>query len=304
MRRYSRRDFIKLSTGTAAAALLFPHLVFSQGSEGSKVSVAHGDISKLVVAAIDALGGIDTFVRSGETVCIKPNISFAANIDCGATTSPGIVKQLVSLCLAAGAAKVIIVDHTIANAELCMDKSRIGEAVLDKKRVSVLTPTKERQFVEVNVPGGSELQSVKIARVLQSIDRLINVPTAKSHAATGVSLGIKNLMGLIWNRGYLHRKNLHRAIAELGLVIKPDLTIIDATRALVSGGPGGPGKTEKLDTVIAGTDMVAVDSYTVGIAKWYERSFTGTQVKYLAAAYELGLGEIDTEKMSIVKVET
>jgi len=110
-------------------------------------------------------------------------------------------------------------------------------------------------------------------------------------------------MGLIWDRSYLHRIDLHRAIAELALVIKPDLTIIDATRVLTSGGPGGPGKTITLNTVIAGADIVAVDSYGVGLSQWYNKSFTGRNVKYILEAHNLGLGEIDTEKMEIKEVK-
>jgi len=125
------------------------------------------------------------------------------------------------------------------------------------------------------------------------------MPTAKTHSATGVSLGIKGLMGLIWDRGHLHRVNLHRAIAELATVIKPGLTVVDATRALTSGGPGGPGKTVTLNKVVAGTDLVAVDSYTVGLAQWYKKSWTGNQVKYIRAAADLGLGEINTSNMQI-----
>lgn len=303
MRNITRRRFIKLGAGAAAAASLFPHLVFGEESGGPTIGVAHGATDKLVAGAVDALGGIGTFIKSGDKVCIKPNISFAANTDCGATTSPGIVKQITSLCLGAGADKVIIVDHTIQDAVLCREKSRMEEAVIDKKKVSLLTLTKERQFAETPIPGGSELKSVKVAKLIESTDKLINVPTAKSHSATGVSLGIKNLMGLIWDRGELHRLNLHRAIAELALVIKPDLTIIDATRALTTGGPGGPGKTVKLDMAIAGKDIVAVDSYGVTIAEWYDQSFTGKQVKYIVEASELGIGEIDTGKMNIVKVE-
>ena len=244
-----------------------------------------------------------TQVKPGDRVCVKPNISFAANVDCGATTNPDIVKQVVQLCLDAGAEKVIILDHTIAEAELCVEKSRIQEAIIDKKKVTLLTLTKERQFSEIAVPQGTELQSVKVAKALLAADKFINVPTAKSHSATGVSLGIKNLMGLIWDRGYLHRLNLHTAIAELATVMKPDLTIVDATRALTSGGPGGPGKTITLNKVVPGTDMVAVDSYTVGLTQWYNKSFTGTNVKYLAAASELGIGEIKTENMIITDVE-
>ena len=301
----TRRDFLKISAGIAVISFL-PQFLFSTGKEkvsGPVIGVAHGDESKLVKAAVDAIGGIGAFIKEGDRVCIKPNISFAANIECGATTSPGIVKQVVRLCLAAGASKVIILDHTIQDPKLCVEKSRINEAIINRKKVSLLTLTKERQFAEITVPNGGELQTIKVAKAIQSADKLINIPTAKSHSATGVSLGIKNLMGLVWDRGHLHRLNLHRAIAELATVIMPDLTIIDATRALTSGGPGGPGKTVKLNTVIAGTDVVAVDSYTVGITQWYDKSFTGNKVKYIVEASELGLGEIDTGKMNIIKVE-
>lgn len=299
----SRRDFLKISAGVAIAGLL-PKTVFGakqNDPHGPVISVAHGEPSRLVATAVEALGGMGAYVKPGDRVCIKPNISFAANIDCGATTSPDIVKQIVQLCLDAGAEKVIILDHTIQDAQLCVEKSRIEEALIDKK-VSLLTLTKERQFSEVTVPQGKELQSIKVAKALLEADTFINVPTAKSHSATGVSLGIKNLMGLIWDRGYLHRVDLHTAIAELATVMKPDLTIVDATRALTSGGPGGPGKTVTLNRVVAGTDVVAVDSYTVGLTQWYNRSFTGTNVKYLAAASELGIGEIKTENMIITHV--
>ena len=306
MHNISRRDFLKISAGFAVAGLL-PKTLFSlepTPHRGPALAVAHGEPSRLVAAAVDALGGINSFIQPGDRVCIKPNISFAANVDCGATTNPLIVKQIVQLCLDAGAEKVIVLDHTIADAVLCVEKSRIEEAIIDPKRVVLLTPTKERQFTDVQVPRGTELQTIKVAKAVLEADKLINVPTAKSHSATGVSLGIKNLMGLVWDRGYLHRVNLHKAIAELATVIEPDLTIVDATRALTSGGPGGPGKTVVLNKVIAGTDMVAVDSYAVGLTPWYNRSFVGANVKYLAAAHELGIGEINTDKMHITAVET
>jgi uncharacterized protein (DUF362 family) len=305
MRSISRRDFLKISAGFAVAGLV-PKTLFSfeQGTNsGPALGVARGEPSRLVAAAVDAIGGIGLFIRPGDRVCIKPNISFAANVDCGATTNPHIVKQIVQLCLNAGADKVIVLDHTIADAVLCVEKSKIEEAIIDPKRVSLLTPTKERQFADVNVPRGIELETIKVAKAVLEADTFINVPTAKSHSATGVSLGIKNLMGVIWDRSYLHRVNLHKAIAELTTVIQPDLTIVDATRALTSGGPGGPGKTIILNTVIAGTDVVAVDSYAVGLTEWYNRSFVGANVKHIAAAYELGIGEINTDKMHITEVE-
>jgi len=301
----SRRDFLKLGL-TAAAAALVPKALMGQESEkvaGPAIGVARGDNAKLVKAALGEIGGMGAFVSAGDRVCIKPNISFAANVECGATTSAGVVKQTVEECLAAGAAKVIILDHTIADSTLCVEKSGIEEAIVDPKKVSLLTLTQERQFGEVSIPGGTELATVKVAKAVQGADKLISLPTAKSHSATGVSLGIKNLMGLVWDRGALHRKNLHRAIADLALVIKADLTLVDATRALTTGGPGGPGKTVQLNTVVAGTDVVATDSYAVGLTPWYDKAFTGRSVRYIVAAHELGLGEIDTAKMDVREVK-
>jgi uncharacterized protein (DUF362 family) len=299
--KITRRTFIKLGLGAAATALL-PKIAFGQEpavSEGPILSVARGDKDQLVKAAIDQLGGIEQFVSSDDVVCLKPNISFAANAECGATTSPGVMKQLVQLCLDAGAAKVVIVDYPLANPEMCIQESGIEEAILDKKKVSLLVLSEERQFAEVAIPGGTEMTSALVARAVLDADKFICVPTAKSHSATGVSLSMKGLMGVVWQRGSMHRMNLHRAIAELASVIKPALIVVDATRALTSGGPGGPGKTVELNTVVAGTDPVAVDSYTVGLTPWYGKAFIGSSVKHIAAAAEMGLGEIDVAKMTI-----
>ncbi|MEO0077985.1 MAG: DUF362 domain-containing protein, partial [candidate division WOR-3 bacterium] len=215
--RLSRRDFLKFGLGAAALALLPRSLVAAEAEQpaGPAVAVARGNRTKLVKAALDALGGIKMFVNPGDKVCIKPNISFAANADCGATTSAEVMEQVVRLCLEAGAARVILVDHTLASAEVCVEKSGVNKAVLDKDKVSVLTLGKERQFVEVKVEQGRELKTTKVARAVLESDKLINLPTAKSHSATGVSLGMKNLMGLIWDRGTFHSLNLHQCIADL-----------------------------------------------------------------------------------------
>lgn len=302
MDKITRRDFIKLGAGAALATLLPKSLLIAEEKAGPVIGVAEGDNAKLVKAAVDLVGGIDRFMKPGDVVCIKPNLSFASNIDCGATTSPAIVRQVVKLCLDAGASRIIVLDHTIHDATLCVERSRIEEAIIDKK-VSLVTLQQERQYAEVDVPLGKELSRIQVAKAIQTADLLINMPVAKTHSATGVSLGLKGLMGLIWDRGYLHRTNLDRAIAELATVIKPQLTVVDATRALITGGPGGPGKTVILNKVVAGTDIVAVDSYTVGLAQWYKKSWTGQQVKSIRAASDLGLGEIDTTKMQIKQVK-
>ncbi|HEX7320217.1 MAG TPA: DUF362 domain-containing protein [bacterium] len=305
MKKYSRRDFLKISASAAALAIL-PKVFFAAKKEikkGPLVGVARGKPAKLVKAAIDAIGGMEKFVAQGSRVLIKPNIAFAANAESGATTSADIVKQVVELCLNAGAATIVIGEHTIASAELCANKSNIRSAIVDEEKVSLLLFTKKRQFTETTVAAGKVLTTVEIASELQKVDVIINLPVAKSHSATGVSLGMKNLMGLIWDRNFFHYTDLDQTIAELATVIKPDLNIIDATRVLTDGGPGGPGETAVLNTVVASTDIVAADSYAVGLTPWYGKSFKGTEVKHIIAAAELGVGEIDTARMDIKEIK-
>jgi uncharacterized protein (DUF362 family) len=131
---------------------------------------------------------------------------------------------------------------------------------------------------------------------------LINIPVAKSHSATGVSLGLKGLMGMIWDRESFHSQfNINQGIADLATVIKPQLTILDATRALASGGPGGPGEVKKPNLIVAGIDPIAVDSYGVSIVPWYGQNFKGRQVEHLLISHQRGLGKIDIDQLKIFK---
>ncbi|MEO0142754.1 MAG: DUF362 domain-containing protein [candidate division WOR-3 bacterium] len=303
IKEISRREFFKISIALATSTFL-PKVFLSAKEDltGPLIGIARGEKKLLVGAVIDALGGIKKFVSQNDRVLIKPNLSFAAEPEYGATTSSEIIKQVVQLCLDAGAKEVLIVDYPLANAQLCIKKSRISEAVIDSKRVKIIMLDRKDEFIPMEIPDGNVLKKIEVARKVFTCDKIINLPTAKSHSATGVSLGLKNLMGLIKNRNLLHRLDLDNGIAELSLLIKPHLTIVDATRALISGGPGGPGKTVILNTVVAGVDPVAVDSCTVGLARWYGKSFSGYNVKHLISANKLGLGEIDTKRMIIKEV--
>ena len=152
------------------------------------------------------------------------------------------------------------------------------------------------------IPQGKVLDRVEVLKDILDNAVLINVPVAKSHSATGVSLGLKGLMGLIWDRESFHSQfNINQGIADLATVIKPQLTILDATRAMASGGPGGPGDVKKPNLIVAGVDPVAVDSYGVGIVPWYGQNFKGRQVEHLLIAHQRGLGKIDVEKLKITK---
>ena len=157
-------------------------------------------------------------------------------------------------------------------------------------------------FREIKIPQGKVLERVEVVKEILDGHVLINMPVAKSHSATGVSLGMKGLMGLIWERESFHSQfNINQALADLATVIKPQLTILDATRALASGGPGGPGEVKKPNLIIAGMDPVAVDSYGVSIVPWYGQKFKGRQVEHLLIAHQRGLGKIDVDQLKILK---
>jgi len=297
----SRRDFLK----TAAAGLalsLAGKPGFLAAKEEHDLVVISGAPATATKAALEAMGGISRFVTKGKQVVLKPNMSFSNPPEWGSTTHPLVVATVAQACIDAGALRVVVLDYPLRPAELCLKRSGIQEACKPIKGVYVLALEDRKFFREIKVPQGKVLDRVEVIKEVLDSDVLINLPQAKTHSATGVSLGIKNLMGLIWDRYSFHsRYNINQALADLATVIKPQLTILDATRALVSGGPGGPGEVQKPNLIIAGIDPVAVDSYGVSVAPWYGQNFRGRQVEHLLVAHQRGLGQIDLEQLRIFK---
>ncbi|MGB9594665.1 MAG: DUF362 domain-containing protein, partial [Candidatus Poribacteria bacterium] len=159
-------------------------------------------------------------------------------------------------------------------------------------------------YVEIKLDKAKILEKTSINKLLLRANVFINIPVAKSHSATMVSFGMKNLMGLIWDRNFLHQSiDLNQCIADLCTFIKPNLIVMDATRALTTKGPTGPGMTVNPETIIVGTDQVAVDSYTLGLSSWNGRSLNPKDVKHIALANALQVGEINLDKLNIKKIE-
>ncbi len=297
----TRRKFLKMTAaGTALGIAGGPPFSFAR--EEYDLAVISGDPAAATKKALEALGGISRFVKKGQRVVLKPNMSFARTPEFGATTHPLVVATTAEACIQAGANKVLILDHTLHRAELCLERTGIREACRNLSGTHVLAFQERKFFKEIKIPQGKALDRVEVIQEVLECDLLINIPVAKSHSATGVSLGLKGLMGLIWDRGSFHsRLNINQALADLATVIKPQLTILDASRALTTGGPGGPGEVKKLNLIIAGTDPVAVDSFGVTIAPWYGQNFKGRQVEHLLIAHQRGLGKIDTDQLKIYK---
>jgi len=307
-RGISRREFLRKTYGLGVAvglASVLPGIdpIAAIGDSDVDLAVVKGKPEDSVAQAVELLGGISSFVSEGDRVLVKPNMSFGNPPSWGSTTDPRVVRAVCELCLEAGARKVVVMDHTLRAPEACLKESGIRDGVSDLVKVSVVAANSERFYRETKIPNGRALKKVLVAKQIGKCDCLINLPCAKSHAATGVSFGMKNLMGLIWDRQYFHENtDLNKAIAELASLIRPNLIILDAGRALMNGGPGGPGKVRELGTVIAGTDQVVVDSFATTLVPWYGQTFTGSQVKHILEAHKLGLGEIDLGKLRIKKV--
>lgn len=297
----SRRQFLKTTSAGVALGLVAGSRPALAAPEHD-LAVATGDAAAATRKAVESLGGMARFVQKGQHVVLKPNMSFASGPDRASNTSPAVVVAVAELCLEAGAERVMVLDYPLQTPEACYRRSGIPEACKSLKNVYVQMVTDRKFFREIKVPNGKVLDRVEVMKEVLDSPVLIAIPQAKSHSTTGISMGIKGLMGLIWDRWSFHGKyNINQALADLATVIRPQLTILDATRALVTGGPGGPGEVVKPNLVVAGVDPVAVDAYGVSVAPWYGQQFKGRQVEHLLAAHQRGLGKIDVDQLRVLK---
>jgi uncharacterized protein (DUF362 family) len=303
----SRRDFLKTAAAGATALSLpaFAGNAFAQAPSKSTVVVGKGKASDIIPKLFNKMGGISNFIRPGSRVLIKPNMGFANPPEWATTTSPEAVYIVAKLCLDAGAKRVVICDNTLRDPEICKQKTGIADAVRKLKGAVLFTPTEQQPnfFEEKTNAKATQLTKTEIVKELGRSDAVILLPIAKSHAAGGVSFGIKGLMGLVRDRGAMHREmDLHIAIAEQLYYIRPTLSIIDASRALLDNGPAGPGKVLELNTFMASIDPVAADSYGVTLASWYGRKCEGKNVKHLEYAAKFGFGNVESNMISEIPV--
>ena len=261
------------------------------------LSVVRGeDPAEMARRAVSAIGGMERFVFPGADVILKPNIcTDYYSFEYGATTNPEIVGALVSLCLEAGAGRVRVMDNPFAGTALsAYKKSGIGSAVgAAGGEMEVMNSNK---FRSNEIPEGLDLKEWKFYQDVLNADVVINVPIAKHHGITGLTLGCKNLMGTILNRGQIH-SNIDQRIADIVSRVRPTLTIVDGIRTLRRGGPTGGNldDVKMTNTVIASEDVVAADSFA---ATLFDK--VGSDIGYLRAAASMGLGTMD---LSSIKIE-
>jgi uncharacterized protein (DUF362 family) len=257
-----------------------------------------GDIPEMVRRAVAALGGMPNFVQPGMDVVIKPNIcTDYYPSQYAATTNPIVVGTLVSLAFAAGAARVRVMDNPFGGTpQSAYRVSGIEEAVRAAGgEMEVMNPNKFRM---ADIPEGVDIRQWEIYQDILNADALINVPIAKHHGTTALTLGAKNLMGTILHRGRMHA-NLHQRIADLASRVRPALTVMDAVRTLMRNGPTGGNLDDvrQTDTVIASADLVAADSYAATLF-----GLSGADIGYIQAGADLGMGTLHLEDIKVEEI--
>ena len=294
-----RREFLKTAAATAAALAFAPRRLLAEaGAPAARVVVAHGtEIPKMLAAGIAALGGWGAFVKPGQKATLKPNAGWASTPEQGANTHPQLVEEAIRAIRAAGASEVVLPENSCSPSAKSFAMSGIGAAAKNAGG-RLYEPDDDKDFVEVAVPGGKTLKQVAVVRDVLDTGCLINMPVAKTHGGAKLTLGLKNWMGSVRDRGFWHRSGLHQCIADFGTLVKAHLTIVDATRIMVTNGPRGPGELKTPNQIVFGTDPVAVDAYAATLF-----GMQPFDVPHIQIAHDMGLGCGDLAQVDVQHLE-
>jgi uncharacterized protein (DUF362 family) len=297
-----RRQFIKIGSAALLSTCL-PFRLYSSETAKPVVWEIEGSPDKTIPKLFELMGGLSRFIQSdpgNATVLIKPNLCFPISSHPGATSTPEMIIALSEFLISGGTKRVIIADHTLnQSGEFSNTKLNLGIEKI--KNAKIILTNQQRLYSRTEVDG-KVLKSTETLKMLSKVDMVINLAAAKHHSACEVSLAIKNLMGLIWDRAEFHtRLDLSQAIADLATAIKPALNIIEAKNVLLNNGPVGPGPIVKDNRLFASTDILAVDSIVVSRYGFGGKSITPQTVPHLWAAYKNNIGEIDPEMIRVEK---
>ncbi len=313
--RFDRRAFlaktgkagVAMTAATAGALLLFdsqpprPGLVrktvtglpdYSVGYDaGNTLSIVYGrDRKKTVNAALKLLGGIERFIKPGETVAIKPNVAFATPAALGATTNDELVAEVVRLCYRRGRAKkVIILDNPINDPASCFALSGVGRAA-ESAGAEIIMP-REDLFADMTLAGGTLIRSWPVfLEPLLQVDKLIGIAPIKHHSRSGASMTMKNWYGLLGGRRNLFHQDINTIISELARMVTPTFVILDGTDVMMTNGPTGGSISDlrPTDTMIVSCDQVAADAFGASLLDLQIR-----ELPYLSLAEQAGLGTSD-----------
>ncbi len=300
-----RREFLKSAVLAVSAAAVLSKLPAAEPEKPAApdapllVAVAGGEPAELLDAALAELGGIEAFVKPGQTVVIKPNIGWNQPPEMAADTNPELIAALIRKCRAAGAAKVYVFDYTCdKDWKKVYQTSGMAEAV-PAAGGELVCGNMKQDYRAVEVPRGEVLKNAMMHRLILDSDVFINVPVLKNHGGAKLTAAMKNLMGIVWDRGAFHKLGLQQAIADWCTVRPPDLNIVDAYRAMKTGGPRGNAGSVimKPRTLLASRSLVPLDVAAARII-----GVNVAAASHLAAGEKLGLGPTNLDQVRIKRV--
>ena len=306
-RRESLKRIAQVSAGLAGAALGISPLLprsSARASTGGKRFLVEGvgtredyEVIALTRKVFEAAGGMGRFVSKGDVVVIKPNISWARYPEMAATTNPKVIEAVVQLCLDAGAKKVRIADHTIHDARRCFALTGVG-SVAQKTGADLVFP-RSSLMKEMKLHG-NRLDVWPVFVPLVEADKVLNIPMAKVHGLSTLTLGMKNWIGAVGGRRSALHQDIHQSIVDLAQFFNPTVTLIDATRIMIKNGPSGgsPSDVAVRNTMILSNDPVAADAKAAAGLFGYVPG----EVGFIQLGQKWGLGTYDLEKLATQRV--
>jgi uncharacterized protein (DUF362 family) len=305
-----RRDFLKKAISTtivAGSTLAFGGVsnfwnakpAEAQARSWDLVAVRGGEPDEMFDSGIAAYGGMTAFVSKGSRVVIKPNIGWDVPPERGGNTNPALIGRMVEQCYDAGAGEVIVFDHSCDNWRQCYQNSGIEKAV-ETAGGKTVSADSEGYYREVSVPKGRRLNKAQVHKALLDADAFFNVPVLKDHSSSLITASMKNLMGVVWDRWYFHRNDLHQCIADIASLRRPDLTVLDAYHVMMRNGPRGVSVSDvvKMKAQVLSTDFVAADAAG---ARLY--GVDPEEVRHIKLAAGMGLGRMDLGNLSINRIK-
>lgn len=306
-----RRDFIKLGFAVGAGfsldtlSGLFPIASAEESAVPAKkdplVAVRGDDRVAMLSAALMVLGsggGMSAFVKPGQSVVIKPNCAWDKSPEFCANTHPSLVGHMVKLCKQAGASKVQVFDHACDDWQRTYRNSGI-QAAVEAAGGEMISGADEGLYRDHPNPAARKLKQAKVHSAILDADVFINMPVLKNHGGARMTACMKNMMGIVWDRGFFHSHDLHQCIADSILLRKPDLNVLDAFSPMLRNGPKGKDENDLIQThaLLVGKDIVAMDAAAAKLL-----GYEDGEVRHIDLAASMGLGEKDLSKVLIRRI--
>jgi uncharacterized protein (DUF362 family) len=269
------------------------------------VAVMGGEPDVMFRKAIAQIGGMRRFVKRGYKVCVKPNIGWDKKPEMGSNTNPKLVAEIVRECFAAGASQVNVFDHTCDDWVKCYANSGIKAAV-EKAGGKMVPANLQSYYVKVEFPHGKHLKEALVHKTLMESNVWINVPVLKNHEGAQLTICMKNMMGIVWDRGFFHRNDLQQCIADVSTIgHRACLNVVDAYRVMTYNGPRGRSASDVVTPkgLFVSTDAVAADTAAAKFFAQFRKDITLSKAAHIEKAEELHVGTTHLERLKVKKLK-